>query len=74
MPGTESVSHHDLVVCACGDQEHTARDAIDAVIFRGELDAKWKEFLDEVEPEQRADELDLGLADAAISSEAEAFR
>ncbi|HEY4273761.1 MAG TPA: hypothetical protein VGM65_17310 [Candidatus Udaeobacter sp.] len=74
MPGTESVSHGDLIVCACGDQEYTAHDAIDAVIFRGELDIKWKEFLDEVEAEKRADELDLDLDDAAISSAAEAFR
>ena len=74
MPGTESVSHRDLIVCACGDQEYTAHDAIDAVIFRGELDVKWKEFLDEVEAEKRADELDLDLDDAAISSAAEAFR
>ena len=72
MPSTESVSHRDLIVCACGDQEYTARDAIDAVIFRGELDVKWKEFLDEVEAEKRADELDLDLDDTAISSAAEA--
>jgi hypothetical protein len=61
-------------VCACGDQEYTARDAIDAAIFRGELDGKWKEFLQEVEAEKRADELDLDLDESAISSAAEAFR
>jgi hypothetical protein len=64
----------DLVVCACGKQEYTAHDAIDAAIFRGELGVKWKEFLDEVEAEKRADELDLDLDEAAISSAAEAFR
>jgi hypothetical protein len=74
MPSTESVAHRDLMVCACGDQEYTARDAIDAVIFRGELDVKWKEFLDHVEAEKRADELDLDLDESAISSAAEAFR
>jgi len=74
MPSTESVSHHDLIVCACEDQEYTARDAIDAAIFRGELEAKWKEFLEAVEAEKRSDELDLDLDEAAISSTVEAFR
>ena len=74
MPSTESVLHRDLIVCACGDQEYAARDAIDAALFRGELDVKWKEFLDEVEEEKRADELDLDLDESSISSAAEAFR
>jgi hypothetical protein len=74
MPTTESVSHYELIVCACGDQEYTARDTIDAVIFRGELDVKWKEFLDQVAAEKRADELDLDLDESAIASAAEAFR
>src|SRR5206468_295239 len=74
MPSTESVSRHDLIVCACGKHEYTARDAIDATIFRGELEVKWKEFLDEVEAEKRADELDLDLDESAISDAAEAFR
>src|SRR6059036_2067151 len=64
----------DLVVCACAEQSYTARDAIDAAIFRGELVVKWKEFLDEVEAEKRADELDLDLDESAISAAAEAFR
>ena len=74
METTESASGLDLVVCACGDQEYTARDAIEAAIFRGELDEKWNKFLDRVEAERRADELDLDLDEAAISAAAEAFR
>src|SRR5438876_5304380 len=74
MELTESTSGCDLIVCACGEHEYTARDAIDAAIFRGELVVKWKEFLDEVEAEKRADELDLDLDESAISSAAEAFR
>jgi hypothetical protein len=74
MPGTESVSHHDLVVCACGEQEYTAGDAIDAAIFRGELDEKWKKFLHVVAAENRADELELDLDESEISAAAEAFR
>src|SRR5881275_2100263 len=71
---TESVSQDDLIVCARGDQEFTARDAVDAALFRGELDSKWKEFLRCVESEKRADELDLDLDDSAIAAAAEAFR
>ncbi|HEX4653988.1 MAG TPA: hypothetical protein VH229_13750, partial [Candidatus Udaeobacter sp.] len=74
MATTESTSGFDLIVCACREREYTARDAIDAAIFRGELGVKWKEFLDEVEAEKRADELDLDLDESAISSAAEAFR
>ena len=74
MATTESTSGFDLIVCACREKEYTARDAIDAAIFRGELGVKWKEFLDEVEAEKRADELDLDLDESAISSAAEAFR
>ena len=74
MANTESNSGFDLVVCACREKEYTARDAIDAAIFRGELGVKWKEFLDEVEAEKRGDELELDLDESAISSAAEAFR
>ena len=74
MATTESTSAFDLRVCACRGKEYTARDAIDAAIFRGELGVKWKEFLDEVEAEKRADELGLDLDESAISSAAEAFR
>jgi hypothetical protein len=69
-----SVSRDDLIVCACGKKEYTARDAIDAAIFRGELEVKWKEFLETVEAEKRSDELDVDLDEVALSSAAEAFR
>jgi len=74
MATTDSTSGFDLIVCACGEQEYTAHDAIDAAIFRDELGVKWKEFLAEVEAEKRADELDLDLDESAISSAAEALR
>jgi hypothetical protein len=74
MATPERISGFDLVVCACEEQEYTAQDSIDAAIFRGELEIKWKEFLEEVEAEKHADELDLDLDKSAISSAAEAFR
>ena len=73
-PPSMSFSRHDLIVCACGKQRYPARDAIDAAIFRGELEVKWKEFLEAVEAEKRSDELDVDLDGAAISSATEAFR
>src|SRR5438552_16015977 len=69
-----SAPRHDLIVCACGKRQYSARDAIDAANFRGELEVKWKEFLEAVEAEKRSDELDVDLDEAAISSAAEAFR
>jgi hypothetical protein len=74
MSSTESVSPHDVIVCACGTQEYTARDAIDAAIFRGELEDKWQKFLRHVAAEGRADELELELDESAISAAAEEFR
>jgi len=74
MSSTESVSPHDVIVCACGTQEYTARDAIDAAIFRGELEDKWQKFLRHVAAEERADELELELNESAISAAAEEFR
>ena len=74
MSSTESVSPHDVIVCACGTQEYTARDAVDAAIFRGELQEKWQTFLGHVAAEERADELELELDEAAISAAAEEFR
>ena len=74
MPSTDSVLHQDLVVCTCGEQEYTARDAIDAAIFRGEFEDKWQKFLRRVAAEERADELELELDESAISDAAEEFR
>ena len=74
MSSTESVSPDDVIVCACGTHEYTARDAIDAAIFRGELEAKWQTFLSHVAAEDRADELELELDESVISAAAEEFR
>jgi hypothetical protein len=74
MSSTESVSPHDVIVCACGTQEYTARDAIDAAVFRGELEDEWQKFLCQVATERRADELELELDESAISAAAEEFR
>jgi hypothetical protein len=74
MSSTESVSPHDVIVCACGTQEYTARDAIDATIFRGELEERWQTFLRHLAAEERADELELELNESAISAAAEEFR
>ena len=61
-------------MCACGTQEYTARDAIDAAIFRGELEERWLTFLRHLAAEERADELELELDESAISAAAEEFR
>ena len=74
MSSTESVSPDKVIVCACGTYEYTARDAIDAAIFRGELEEKWQTFLGHVAAEERADELELELDESAISAAAEEFR
>jgi hypothetical protein len=74
MSSTESVSPHDVIVCACGTQEYTARDAIDAAIFRGEFEETWQTFLRHVAAGERADELELELDESAISAAAQEFR
>jgi len=74
MSSTESVSPNDVIVCACGTQEYTARDAIDAATFRSELGDEWQKFLRHIAAEERADELELELDESAISAAAEEFR
>jgi hypothetical protein len=74
MANTESVSHDDLVVCACENHEYKARDAIEAAYFRGQLDSLWQEFLRRVAAEKQADQDDMELDDDAIDSAAEGFR
>jgi len=74
MSGTESLSPQDVIVCACGTQEYLALDAVDAAIFRGEIEDKWQNFLRHIAAEQRADELELELDESAISAAAEEFR
>jgi hypothetical protein len=61
-------------VCACGTQEYTARDAVDAALFRGECEEKWQVFLRHLAAEKRADELELELDESTISASAEQFR
>jgi hypothetical protein len=74
MSNIGSISHPDLVVCACENQEYQARDAIDAAHFRGQLDSLWQEFQQRVAAEKKADEQDMELDEASIDSAAEAFR
>jgi len=50
------------------------RDAIDAAVFRGELEEEWQKFLRHIAAEGRADELELELDESAISAAAEEFR
>jgi hypothetical protein len=74
MASTESVSHSDLAVCMYGAQEYRARDAIEAALFRGELEPLWREFLQCLAAESRADELEMELDEDALASAAETFR
>ncbi|MEY2486308.1 MAG: hypothetical protein QOG67_1514 [Verrucomicrobiota bacterium] len=74
MPSAESVSHEDLVICACGDREYKARDAVDAALWRGALDDSWQHFLAGLAAEKRADELDLEIDEGELDAAAEAFR
>jgi hypothetical protein len=71
---TQSISRDDIVVCVCRGKEYKVRDAIDAALFRGELERIWKEFLGRVKAEKRAEELELEVDDDALNEAAEAFR
>jgi hypothetical protein len=74
MANAESVSHQDLVVCAAKGQEYTARDAIEAALFRGELAPFWTSFLHRMAAEKYADDNEIDLDDDAIDAAAERFR
>ena len=74
MAEIQPVSRDGLVVCACRGREYKARDAIDAALFRGELESIWEEFLCKINAEARAKELELELDEDAIDGMAELFR
>jgi hypothetical protein len=74
MANAESVSHEDLVVCAAKGQEYTARDAVDAALFRGDLNPIWTSFLHRVAADKHADENEIDLDEDAIDAAAERFR
>ena len=74
MPSTESVSHQDLILCACGEREYKTRDIVDAALWRGDLEAAWDRFLMRLQAEKRADELELDFDDDVLDAAAEAFR
>jgi hypothetical protein len=74
MATAEPASSLEPVVCTCGEQQYTARDAIDLEMFRGELNDKWKRFLTDVAAEDCAYEMDLEPDETAVSAAAEQFR
>lgn len=74
MAQSPPVSRDCLVVCACCGKEYKVRDAIDAALYRGDLESIWKEFLCNVQAEQRAKELELDLGYDAVAEMAELFR
>src|SRR4051812_5626851 len=74
MAETESVSHDDLIVCACGGHEYTAREAIHAALYRGELQPLWEAFLHRNAAEHEVDEKEMDLDEDAIDGAAEQFR
>jgi len=74
MPSAESVSHEDLILCACKDREYKTRDVIDAGLWRGDLAQPWTVFLMRLESEKQADQSDMEMDEDVIDAAAEAFR
>jgi hypothetical protein len=74
MATAEPASGLEPVVCTCGEQQYTARDAIDLEMFRGKLNNTWKRFLTDVATEDYGYEMDLDLDATAVSAAAEQFR
>ena len=74
MADIQPVSRDVLIVCSCHGREYSARDAVDAALFRGELNSIWNDFLCNISAEKRARELDLESDDDAIDEMAELFR
>ena len=74
MANAESVAHEELVVCALRDQEFTARDAVEAALFRGDLGVLWEGFKRRLAAEKQADDNEIDLNDDMIDTAAERFR
>jgi hypothetical protein len=74
MAGTQAVSHCDLILCSCRQEDYKALDAADAALFRDELELSWKTFLYRLKAQEQADELGLEMDEDAIDRLGEAFR
>ena len=74
MANAESVTHEELVVCALRGQEFTARDAVEAALFRGDLDTLWAAFRRRLTAEKHVDDNEIDLDDDLIDTAAERFR
>jgi len=74
MADIQPVSREELVLCVCRGSEYRTGDALDAAIFRGELNSSWQKFLRNLSAERTATERDLDVDDDAINEMAELFR
>jgi hypothetical protein len=74
MADIEPVSREELVLCVCRHSEYRTGDALDAAIFRNELNSSWQKFLRNLNAERTATERDLEEDDNAINEMAELFR
>ena len=74
MATSQPAQKDSTIFFSCGDHLFTARDAIDAAWFRGELEAHWFELLRLEAAQEHAAEKELEIADGALESASEAFR
>lgn len=74
MPNPVMALIESKEIFICEDRAVTGRDLLDAALVRGELQPEWKDLLQRLTAERRADEQNLEFDDDAIDNAAEQFR
>src|SRR2546425_8104398 len=74
-PDVKPVSPASMrTVLSCGGDEFTVKDVMEAAWWRGDMEPIWRELLEAVACEQRAEELGLEADEELLQALAEEFR
>src|SRR5689334_5456994 len=74
QPGAKAGPGFQRVVLRFADAEFTVKDVLDTAWLRADLQPLWRQLLESLACQQRADELDQEAEDVALQAMSEEFR
>lgn len=74
MASTAPAQREERIVFTAGSKIFPVRDVLDAVYFRGEIEAPWEEFLARIASAKKAEETNAEMDEPAIDAAAVEFR
>jgi hypothetical protein len=72
--GEKAGSAFDRVVLRSGQRDFTVKDVLDAAWFRGQLQPAWRQLLDSLTRQKRAEELEVEADEETLQTISEEFR